>query len=80
MDANWEMIYPNCEWSSSDIEHPFNEEEIKATVFGLGAEKAPGPIGFPILFFQTFWDPVKTDILHLFGQFYNRGVNLRSLN
>ena len=52
--ANWKILYPNCEWSSRDIEHPFNEDEIKAAIFGLGAEKAPGPDGFPILFFQIF--------------------------
>ena len=69
MHANWDILYPNCEWSSRDIEHPF-EEEIGVAVFGLGAEKSPGPDGFPIIFFQKIWDLVKEDILLLCGQFF----------
>ena len=45
-----------------------------------GAEKSPSPNGFSILFFQIFWDTVKSDILSLFGQFYNGNTDLRCLN
>ena len=74
------MIYPNCEWSARNIGSPFNEEEIKAAVYVLATKKAPGPDGFPIMFFRRFWDIVKGDILKLFTQFFNSDVDLRCLN
>lgn len=40
-----------CE--SNELEKCFSEEEIKQATFQLGADKAPGPDGFPILFFQN---------------------------
>ena len=71
LHANWDIHYPNRVWSSRDIEHPFDEEEIREAVFGFDAEKSLGPDGFPILFFQKFWDFVKPD-----KQFYNRNVDI----
>ena len=56
------------------------KKRFKAVVFGLGAEKASGPDGFSILFFQRSWDLVKTNILQLFGQLYNGCVDLWCLN
>ncbi|KAH7690203.1 RNA-directed DNA polymerase protein [Dioscorea alata] len=35
----------------SSLELPFTTEEIKLAVFGLNADKAPGPDGFPLFFF-----------------------------
>lgn len=37
------------------LEQPFRLEEIKEAVFNLGGDKAPGPDGFPMQFFKTFW-------------------------
>ena len=47
MYANWDMLHPNCEWSSRDIEGPFNEE-IRMAVYGLSAENGPGWIPYYI--------------------------------
>ena len=80
LHANWDKLYPNQEWSSWNIESPFNEEEIRVVIFRLCAKKSPGPDGFPIVFFQMFWDLVKLDILSLFTQFYNGNMDLRFLN
>jgi len=80
LHANWDILYYNCDWSSRDIELPFNKEEIREVVFGLGVEKSPGPDGFPILFFQKFWDHIKSDITSLFGQLYNGNMDLQCLN
>ncbi|KAH7666231.1 RNA-directed DNA polymerase protein [Dioscorea alata] len=40
----------------SSLELPFTTEEIKLAVFGLNADKATGPDGFPLFFFQKHWD------------------------
>lgn len=41
----------------------FSMEEVKKAVFTLGADKSPGPDGFPAFFFQKIWEVVKDDIL-----------------
>lgn len=40
---------------ASSLEAHFTSEEIKHALFGLGHDRAPGPDGFPIIFFQHFW-------------------------
>jgi len=41
-----------------ELGSPF-PEEIKAAVWGLVADKSPGPDKFPIHFYRHFWDIVK---------------------
>lgn len=49
--------------SASLIEEDFSMAEIQEAVFGLVKDRAPGPNGFPIEFFQQFWDLVKGELL-----------------
>ena len=48
---------------------PFSEEEVRAAVFQMEHNKAPGPDGFPTEFYQNFWDVIKTDLMELFNSF-----------
>ncbi|OAY66433.1 LINE-1 retrotransposable element ORF2 protein [Ananas comosus] len=48
----------------------FSIDEIKHAVFQLGSDKAPGPDGYSIRFYQTFWDTVKDDLFNLFQDLY----------
>jgi hypothetical protein len=41
---------------NEDLCKPYTDEEIKTTLFQMGPTKAPGPDGFPALFYQTHWD------------------------
>ncbi|XP_028122358.1 uncharacterized protein LOC114319532 [Camellia sinensis] len=45
------------------LEVAFSEEEIKAAVKGCDGNKAPGPDGFNLSFFQKFWKFLKSDLL-----------------
>lgn len=36
---------------ADDLDKEFEEQEVKAAVFDLGRDKAPGPDGFPLAFF-----------------------------
>jgi hypothetical protein len=42
--------------------------------------KAPGPDGFPVEFFQAFWNLIKADLMALFGDFHSGSLPLYSLN
>lgn len=62
------------------LERPFSREEIKKAVFDLGADKAPGPDGFPLHFFKQFWDTIQFDIFKLCEDFYWNRANLEKIN
>ena len=59
---------------------PFSEEEVRAAVFQMEHNKAPGPYGFPAEFYQSFWDIIKTDLLELFNCFHADRLDLFRLN
>ena len=60
--------------SASSLEFHFKNEEIKGAVFSLGGDHAPGPDGFPIVFYQHFWDILEDDLLVFFKEFHNNGA------
>ncbi|XP_019194227.1 PREDICTED: uncharacterized protein LOC109188138 [Ipomoea nil] len=41
---------------------PFEESEVKSTLFSMYPDKAPGPDGMNPGFYQHFWDVVGTDV------------------
>jgi hypothetical protein len=46
----------------------------------MDPNKAPGPDGFPILFYQKIWDLIKTDIVQLFSAFYHHQLDISKFN
>ncbi len=49
-------------------------------MFALGPDKAPGPDGFPLMFYQRFWESIKGDIVEIFADFHSGGLDLASIN
>jgi mannosylglycoprotein endo-beta-mannosidase len=41
---------------------------------------APGPDGFPLEFYQVFWNVIKDDVMAMFTDFHKRESLLHSLN
>ena len=50
---------------SLKLESPITEEEFKQAIWSLHPDKAPGPDGFPICFYRTFWSLIKKDLMRL---------------
>jgi hypothetical protein len=42
--------------------------------------KAPGPDGFPVEFYQACWEIIKNDLMDLFREFHNGHLPLYILN
>ncbi|CAA7030687.1 unnamed protein product [Microthlaspi erraticum] len=45
------------------LTRPASEEEVRAPLFLMNPEKAPGPDGMTALFFRKSWPLIKKDIL-----------------
>ncbi|XP_028067083.1 uncharacterized protein LOC114269911 [Camellia sinensis] len=45
----------------TSLERPFSKEEVFAALHSMSGDKAPGPDGFTISFFQHCWGVVKTE-------------------
>lgn len=61
----------------SHLTDPFTEDEIKMAVFSLGSDKASGPDGFPLLFFQHLWDLLRPDLLTIFEDFHQCALSFK---
>jgi hypothetical protein len=62
------------------LERDFGEEEVRKVVTAMAGDKAPGPDGFSMAFFQACWDVLRVDIMKVFSDFHARGKFEKSLN
>lgn len=78
--ADWSVLYPQEQPTQAQLTDPFSEEESKAAVFDLGSDKAPGPDGFPVFFFQHFWDLIKQDLIDIFNDPHQGDLDYKHIN
>nr|CAD1824953.1 unnamed protein product [Ananas comosus var. bracteatus] len=64
----------------SSLQEDFTAAEVRKAVFSSGPEKAPGPDGLPMLFYQRFWNLLKNDIMSVFNSFHNGSAKLDEIN
>ncbi len=72
--GDWSALFRSRRVSEEDranLAAPFSHEELRKAVFQLGGDKAPGPDGFPLCFYQAFWDILKEDIHKIFQELHN---------
>ena len=62
------------------LELPFTEEEIYSAPMEMNDDKASGPNGFTVAFWQSSWEFVKEEIVDLFKEFYDQRSFAKSLN
>ena len=62
------------------LELPFYELEIHAALMGMNEDKAPGPDGFTVAFWQSCWEIVKEDVLDMFKELHEQNSFIKSLN
>ncbi|RVW37936.1 Transposon TX1 uncharacterized 149 kDa protein [Vitis vinifera] len=55
---------------ANTLESPFTEEEVFNALLSCNGDKAPGPDGLSMAFWQFAWDFVKADMLCFFKEFY----------
>jgi hypothetical protein len=68
------------EVEASSLETPFGEREVLEVVMGMNRDKAPGPDGFSMAFFQDCWNVLKSDIMGVFQDFHAHSKFVKSLN
>ncbi|XP_059658614.1 uncharacterized protein LOC132304932 [Cornus florida] len=56
------------------------KEEVKSTIFAMGADRAPGPDGFSARFFQQYWSIVGDDFTKAVMQFFHNPVFGKGVN
>jgi hypothetical protein len=88
-ESRWHFLVAESLWGQVDLVTreendelvaPFTEAEIREVVFSSCPEGAPGPDGLPFLFYQRFWGIIKHDLMNMFSDFQNRGMDLFRLN
>jgi hypothetical protein len=62
------------------LERPFDENEIVDVVKGFNGDKAPGPDGFSLAFFQQCWSVVRSEVVAVCQDFHEHCHFERSLN
>ena len=62
------------------LEKPFVEEEVFVSLHELNGEKATGPNGYTIAFWQCNWETVKGEVMTIFKDFFVFGKFVKSLN
>ncbi len=62
------------------MHEPFTLQEVKNTVFSCASDKALGPDGFPLLFYQYFWELLKEDVMEIFHRLHGGNLELKELN
>jgi hypothetical protein len=59
---------------------PFTEKSVKEVIFQMKHNKAPGPDGFPVEFYQVFWETIKGESMAIFKDFHEGSLPMFSLN
>lgn len=78
--ANFEGIASITGEENMRLEGIFEEEEVFAVIKSCSPDKAPGPDGFTMAFYQKSWGFIKSDVMGALNYFHQHGTMVRSSN
>ncbi|RVW48943.1 Transposon TX1 uncharacterized 149 kDa protein [Vitis vinifera] len=61
------------------LEAPFSEEEVFGALSDLNGDKAPGPDGFTMAFWQFSWSFLKEEVMGFFKDFHDQGKFIKGI-
>ena len=61
------------EQDDKDLTNPVMESEIKAAIWSVKVDKAPGTDGFTTNFYRDSWDIIKGDLKNIFNWTRRKG-------
>ncbi|PKI78917.1 hypothetical protein CRG98_000690 [Punica granatum] len=59
---------------------PVSSEEVRFALFAMGPYKAPGPDGFPAIFFQAYRAVVEPSLVEFVRSVIDRGMSVSNVN
>ncbi|GJX12117.1 hypothetical protein Tco_0201976 [Tanacetum coccineum] len=65
---------------NSNMVRTVSDLEIKAAMFDIGDDRAPGPDGFTAAFFKKAWDIVGLKVCEMIKDFFRNGQLLKEIN
>jgi hypothetical protein len=79
-DSVWSVQEKLSDEDNMILNEPFSEEEIQAAINSMVKNKAPGPDGIPVEFYQACWPIIKNDVMNIFYDWKMGVLNLYRLN
>ena len=84
--GDWHLTMEGLDFNRIDVEEAtrleevFTEEEVFSALSDLNGDKAPGPDGFPLSFWQSCWEFVKEEVMGFLKEFHEHDKFVKSLN
>jgi hypothetical protein len=79
-DSVWSVQEKLSDEDNIKLNEPFSDEEIQAAINSMVKNKAPGPDGIPVEFYQACWPIIKNDIMNIFYDWKLGVLDLYRLN
>jgi hypothetical protein len=79
-DDTWGENEKLSEEDRINLDRSFSEQEIYDTICQMEKNKAAGPDGIPVEFYQHCWGIIKIDLMQMFNDFHEHAISLERIN
>jgi hypothetical protein len=62
------------------LSRTFSLDEVSSALFAMDINSSPGPDGFGLAFYRTYWQQTKFDLLSFLNSFHDGSVDLNGIN
>ena len=68
------LVFPRISCDNADwIDRPFEKANIFDIIQNFNGNKSLGPDGYPMAFFQAYWEILKPELIAVFHHFFAKG-------